>query len=444
MGSVKLKIGKLIIEPYILLVLVAFCVIYALSIINLLPATYFTGTSYEKFFSLDIFIVCIIDAIILYFITEYTVSKGNKIQAYTIRFVYWIYAIPMSLYPSLFAPKYVWMFWISFNVYWIFLCIITSKYYTFRIGVKFKSGLKISNKIKKWVGIASIIIIIYTIMRQLNGYEFSLTLDGLYEVRENFKDQMSQNFIGIFKNIFGTYICPCLIVAFIKEKKILYSICFSFLQLIIFTLAKDKIMLFYLMMAVVIGFASNKIYRDINKYISWGIIAICFMLILALNDYFTLLTFTLVVRRMFMMTTWGNYLWFEFFTDNSKLWLHQDVFLIDVFFSPIYHAPAPAIIANSIGGGEYSYFNVGMMAESYAQMGFLGFIISPIILGWWLNIINRYYKNKSDAIVLMLSFSISQAIINSTIIETANIIIFLMIVVYSVVYPRSKKATIHQ
>ena len=134
------------------------------------------------------------------------------------------------------------------------------------------------------------------------------------------------------------------------------------------------------------------------------------------------------------MPSWGNYLWFEYFTDHSKLWLQQDVFLIDKFFTPVYQKAAPALIANLVGGGDYSYFNTGLMAESYSQLGVIGFVFGPIVLGFWLDLVNKFYKNKGLSVQLILSFSLSQALINSTTIETSNIIIFIAIFLYSGVF----------
>ena len=435
MKNIVVLIKNRKIALYEFLLIVVFSIVYSLAINILLPEMYYTGISNEKSFSFEILFFCIVDAIVLYAITELTVSKNNYLQSCTIRIVFWIYAIPMSLYPALFNPKYVWQFWFNFNIYWTLLCVLTSwqtlhrmKYISFSFPVK----------IKRLIGIVSIIMIIYYLVSQLHDYSFSLSLGDVYGIRQSYKEQMSQRFVGIFRVTFGIFICPCLIVFFIKARKALYSFLFIFLQLVLFNMAKDKVMLVYGLASIIIGTLSETSLKKTSKYISLAIFFVCLFNLLIIIDVLPEISFTMIIRRLFMEPARGNYLWFEFFTDNPKLWLRQDVFLIDKFFSPVYQSAAPSVIANYIGEGEYSYFNTGLMAVAYAQMGMLGYIFGPLVLGFWLNFLYGFYNKKSLNVQLMLSFSVAIAIINSTIIETGNIIIFLIIALYSVVFPNVK------
>lgn len=435
MNSIVVQIKNRRIALNDFLLVVVFSVIYTLAVNILLPETYGTGVFYEKKFSIDILILCIIDALILYAITELTVSKNNYIQSCVIRIIFWVYAIPMSLYPALFNPKYVWQFWINFNMYWFFLCVLTSQEPQIRM---INISLSFPASIKRMLGIISIVIIIYYLISQLHDYSFSLSIDNAYGVRQSFKEQMGQNFFAIFKLIFGTYICPCLIVFFIKARKVMYGLLFIILQFVLFSMAKDKIMLVYALTSIIIGTIPEYSLRKTKKIIYYAVLSACLVIFLVIIDVLPVMIFSLVVRRMFTMPAWGNYLWFEFFTDNLRLWLHQDVFFIDRFFSPVYQSSAPVVIANSIGKGEYSYFNCGLMAPAYAQFGVIGCIIGPIVVGFWLNFLNGFYARKSLNVQLMLAFSLAMAIINATVIESLNIFIFFTVALYSGVFLNEK------
>lgn len=418
------------------LIVVVFCLVYAAAVVILLPDAYSTGTSYEKRFSPFMLAVCAADALLLYALTERTVSRDNSIQNCTIRIVFWVYAVPMSLYPALFNPKYLWPFWISFHAYWVILCFLTPRMRLFRTRI---SVTGCSRRVKQFIGIFSICLISYLIIIQLRDFHFSLDLGDVYDVRAEFKEQMSQNTLSVFKTIFGSYICPCILVLFLKEKKAFQCLFLVFLQLVLFSMAKDKIMLVYLLAAVIIGVFPEKKYQDTARSLPLAALAVCGLNLLAMCGVLTTLIFTLVTRRMFLMPVWGNYIWFEFFTDHAKLWLHQDIFLIDKLFSPVYESAAPAVIAASIGGRSYSFFNTGMMAVAYSQLGVLGFVLGPVVLGLWLDFLHIFYEDKSLPVKLMLSFSISQAIINSTTIEFGNIVIFLVIAAYAGVFPDERE-----
>lgn len=432
MNRFYLSIGKRKIKTIDILLVIAFSIVYALAIKYVLPEVYSTGKDYEKHFSWLLLFLCIIDAIVLYTITVVTVSKDNYIQATVIRIVFWVYAIPMSLYPALFNPKYIWYFWIMFNVYWILFCYITPRINVEKLKL---AEVRFPRIIKRLIGIASILILIYLLISQLKGFRFSLSLGDVYDIRQDFKEQMSSSFLGVFKTIFGSYVCPCLVVFFMKNKKVVQSAVFVFIELILFAMAKDKIMLLYLAIAIAIGFIPGRLFRDTRKCLNYAIVILSILNILSICGIFTELTFTYLTRRMFMMPAWGNYLWVEYFTDYNKLWLRQDVFLIDKFFSPVYPVAAPAVIASSIGGGSYSYFNTGLMGVSYSQLGLIGIILEPVIIGFWLGFINCFYRKKAHPIQLMLAFSIAMAIINSTTIETNNIVIFIAIAIYSGMFP---------
>ena len=179
MKNIVVQIKNLKIALYEFLLVGLFCITYTLSINIFLPEAYYTGMSYEKNFSSVILLLCMVDAFVLYVLTELTVSKSSYIQSCTIRMIYWVYAIPMLLYPALFNPKYVWFFWINFNIYWALLCVIASRGNLIRMK---PLSFSFPEKIKRLIGIASIVVIIYYLVSQLHGYNFSVSLEDVYGI----------------------------------------------------------------------------------------------------------------------------------------------------------------------------------------------------------------------------------------------------------------------
>ena len=96
------------------------------------------------------------------------------------------------------------------------------------------------------------------------------------------------------------------------------------------------------------------------------------------------LIFNIVIRRMFYLPSYICSQYYDFFSQNEKLWLRQDAFFVQNIFQRISERPYPygatKVISEKVYEGCIPSPNTGMIAEPYAQFGILGIFIFPFII----------------------------------------------------------------
>lgn len=423
---------------------ILFCVLYGFATEKLLPAGYYGRFTtvlvyYGKSFSVIDFIFCTAIAIFLKYITDRAETE-NGILNYILQFMYWLILVPVCLYPALFTGKYVWQFWISFLAYWCVLCFASKHFIRIKINITLKTSLP--EQFNKAIITLTIILIVALIVRQIPNFKLSLSLNDVYSIRSNFKSN-SNDFMTFFKTAFGTYICPCFIVYSLEKGKKSLGALFIILQIILFSLGKDKVYLFLFAAAIAIGLLSK--WKSVNySSLVYSIpIGTDLANILALIGIFPTLLYALLVRRIFQLPAFINYLYFEFFTDNPKLFWRQDVFLVDKLFTPVYSKSRALLIDSAYFGGFGGNPNAGLLAEAYSQFGYLGIIIYPFILVALACVIDTCYKKASNSIKFMLSFGLSISFSNDAILSTSCVVIMLIVCIYSKLFVTENNESIY-
>lgn len=429
MLSIGFKFGKIRICFLQVVAVVFFCTVYALGVNIVLSENYYvaytSAASYNKFFSIIHFCLGILVCIFLFVITEWATVE-NSIISYVLKFCYWLYCIPVCLFPMLFEHKLEVQFGVCAIFYWIFLCI-AAKY----IRIRFKrETVNLPIYIKRFLMLASIVAIIIIIAKSLPNFTLSFSLNEVYDTRADYKTNAS-DWMTFVKTAFGAYICPGLLAYFIAKREKIDTFIFLILQIAVFSFAKDKTYLFDLFMAIALGAVGKRFIDNPKRYFNIGIFMFSGINILAVLGQYSNFIFNIVTRRIMVVPSWLNYLYFEFFSQHEKLLWRQDVFLIDKLFTAPYDSSAPLLISEKYLKGLVTNPNAGLLAEAYAQFGIVGIIIYPVLIVVLLNIINHFYKNATSEVILMISFSLAFSLSNDTIMSTSFIATMIIICLYS-------------
>lgn len=211
-------------------------------------------------------------------------------------------------------------------------------------------------------------------------------------------------------------------------------LCFyTFLVLYSFDMQKGGLFKPIIALFVFFLYKSNKIEKADLIFLA----GYCVFLVVSLIEYILSnesIVYTVVVRRMAYMPQYLSHAYYDFFNSHDKLWLTRDFFQLEkvvrLFYPGSYEHGAVLIIADNCFPGIPSP-NSGLFSEAFAQLGYMGVFLFPLILTL---IIRVYYKYSTifgmGASHLLLScFVIS--IINIQVLAPRGILIVLIFILMS-------------
>lgn len=433
----SIKVGRERITFRDIIVLLIFCSIYVIAVKLILSEYYFVYSepiiSYEKSFSLFKLPLCFLVIIALYIFTL-SINTTNKINDYSIKILFILYTVPTIMSYCLFQYAHILEFWLISICYWLSLCLC-SKY----LILDFRKTKYTIKSQKLWCGITILLLIwgIVYFFSKIQGFRFSLSLSNVYDTRQKFKDS-SNDWMVFFKTALGEFICPCFVVYSIEKKSYIKMVISILLQIALFSLAKDKIFLLLILMAIVFGFFGKKICKSFHLCLGIGMGGVACLNIIAIWGIMQNLIFNIFVRRFFVIPSWLNYLYFDFFFSSSKIGWKQDTFLIDKLFTPVYTENVPELISKQYFNNAVSNPNAGMLAEAYSRFGILGIVIYPILIVMLFNIFNYFFKDSSDSVKLTVSFSLAIILCNDVITSTSFVMSITIVLLCSFIFKEEK------
>lgn len=424
-------------------ILICYCVAYALALNKCLLPNLMNGqivvVSYNKMFSVPRFILCVLETLFLYWITEKVTRQSDSIVNYTIRLLFLFYQVPVGMTLCIFNKEKIIEFWLLEFCYWIVICLI----------VRFVSKAKISNKTPKLlrslspkrairVLLFSILIVgLYLSIRRVGSFSLSISLNEVYVYRQFYKDN-SSDLVTFFKSALGGFLCPCLIAYYTyKRKPIITTFCIL-LQIAFFSLARDKTYLFLLPIAFLLGLFAKVIVGNFRQLTSFICASLAGLSLLSLITQLQEFVFEILIRRIFVVPSFLNYIYFYFFQSNEPVWWRQDTFLVDKLFTPVYSESVPLVIANRMLDGKETNPNAGMFAEAFSRCGILGIIIYPLLLVVMLKLLDVCFKNTPAIVRVMLSLCLTMSISNDVITSTSFVCMYVLVIFGSVFFSNRK------
>ena len=87
--------------------------------------------------------------------------------------------------------------------------------------------------------------------------------------------------------------------------------------------------------------------------------------------------------------------------------------------------------------------NAGMFAEAISRCGYAGIIVYPVLLGFVIMLIERFYKDAKKEIKVILAVCLAMSVSNDVITSTSFVVVVLMILLGSKFFNQSKSAMAH-
>lgn len=421
------------------LMLIVFAFFFVISVNQLLTADYYVGSiavvSYNKNFSWIRLAVSLFSVIISGCVTTRLFAK-NDCASLTINILYIIYAVPLILSYSITKQRMSISFLLFFLVYWILLCII-SNFVIYKIRIQAKKITALRRRIHRSVYICLIVVfVVYMVSRQSGFHIATELVSGTYQQRAAYKES-NPGIWAYMKLACGGFVCPTLIAYYIKKNKRL-SMLFMFLQVLLFSLAREKSYFFLIIISIIIGLLANRIegnYRKMPTIIAFAYALVC---ILSLLGFSRTVLFEVLVRREMFMPAWINYMYYDFFSTNSPIWWRQDTFLVDKLFSAPYTVTASKLIDQAFFQGMVGNPNAGMFAEAISRCGLLGIIIYPFIYGILFKTLNYVTNQSTPEIKIMFAYCLSILMQNDTVTSTGFVIAAVLMFMLSLMFSEKK------
>ncbi len=271
-----------------------------------------------------------------------------------------------------------------------------------------------------------IIIIRYT------GLNISFDLSDVYEARTIFKQNQIPTILRYL--FFGsTMVFPIVVVYALKTKKRKLAAVAAACQLLAFFSDGRKSTLFMLILTIIGYYFVKNFSIKLIPVGSFGIILLGFAEKLFCHSNNII---NYIIRRLYLIPAYLNYAYYDYFSGSPKDMLRQSIMGRLGFESP-YTQPIPEAVGTQYYGG--SYCNNGLFSDAFANFGFIGVIVFPIILALAFKWLDRCSENLSLGASLGIIISMSVAFLSSfffTVMLTHGFIIS-CIVVYAMPIPNN-------
>lgn len=373
-------------------------------------------------FSAIKYVISFITLIVVY-LCSISRKVSDSTSNYLIFVLFLIYYIPINdIYGQCNASS---VFFILINIHWLILIfcmkIICNRNLYFH---DFK--LKLSLKSFNLLFFLDFLLIVFFTYR-FNGLHIDFNLGDVYEMREN-NNELGQ----IFTMIKGTYIAwigPLLICFYLMRRKYLYSLVAIAGMIVLFSVGKDKFSLFIILPLVVISYFNKLNYKQMCMIFCGGLCTLTLLCILeTLLLESNILSYT-IVRRTFFVPQYLNYLYYDFFSQNEKIYFTDQVFLISRILPDIYPNTIHELIDNKYFGYMPSP-NTGMFSEAYMHIGFIGLFVFPIIMAIFFSFCNSLTCHYPSFLKFIVAVLLSMSLISVPITSSHFIILFICSIIF--------------
>ncbi len=327
--------------------------------------------------------------IVFYFSIKYIIELLNKdtFSDMIIFLMFLIYFVPnITMYGMMSLSN---IYFLLSSIYMFILLIANEK-----IGfVKIKM---LSKNYSKFFFYAALIIIpafVFYISYKYTGFRLVTDFINVYDIRlesKMYDMSMVTRYLLTLMNV----IVPLLLIYCLKKKKIVSSIFMIFTQYVLFSITAQK----NIALSIIVVLLSYFIYKkEYKRLIIVLIIALALFCPFEVNILGTNNILSLIYRRnLFLPPFISNqyYMYFnqhsfDFFTNGIMNWAG---------FKSIY----PDSVSNILGNSFYNAstnLNNGLIGDAFANLGYLGVLIMPVILVITFRIMDAFtYKTSRNVI----------------------------------------------
>lgn len=317
----------------------------------------------------------------------------------------------------------------KFMIEYFFYWFIILEAYILLPSIKIKNINKELSSKTKTIMIFIFSITVVFISAKYTGFNITLDLDNVYDLRmeaRNFHIPTILRYLLAESRI----IIPIFIVQSLKNKKYFIGITLVIIELINFGIDGTKSVLFGLVLAIItfkVKLNKKNIALIPSIMTIYALLSSCIMV------FFNDISLVSYLRRMIYLPAYLNQVYYKFFSLNQADFFRQS-FLRYLGFESPYKSDIPFIIGEIYSGKLNVSANNGLFSDAYANMGFLGILVMPIVLVLIMRLFdscaNGVDKNTVAIASLILTFSINGSFLFTVLIThgflVACLVLYLM------------------
>lgn len=356
-------------------------------------------------------IVCFFMSTIMWIIVNNRYSENSTFSGRVILLLTMLYFIPGLAICS--ALNTDWGYILSFLIYYFAIviadCFIRYPRRPFKT-ITFKQ----SNTI--FILLIILCLIYPFVLTSVFNSSFSLskillTLNDPYGVRADAREK-SISWAFLLLEYWGVYFGTVMVTYSFRKKKYWLAIAFVLIELFYFTLQGNRIILFIVGIAIVLGFLKVN-----NKWLSLifvGLLVAQFLELILFNGNETIGIVTNVFRRFSVVPNIISPKYYDYFQTATPDYLRGHFPSISALFGAKseYDFNIGYIIGQQYFG-MYLNANTGMVGGAFFEFGNLGVIIDPIMFVISLRIIEKVLFNTDNENIMTVSLIYSSLAINS-------------------------------
>ncbi|WP_270370134.1 hypothetical protein [Aerococcus urinaeequi] len=263
------------------------------------------------------------------------------------------------------------------------------------------------NTLTIWViGFLSLLLILL-ISWQFTGFRFTLNLLDVYSIRGDVLSKLPSILQYMYSA--SSAINPILFIYALINKNYLLSFFIIIIQFLSFGINGSKSVFFMTLLTIAIYYIlKENILQLIVKLVTW--LSIFSILEFTYTNSSFLVDF--IVRRVMFVPNLINYYYFDFFTNNVPDFYRQSVFSMIGINSP--YGRIPNMIGEIYMNNKETAANGGLVSDAAQNLGFLGAILSPLILAIFLKLLEDVSKYLDSRITVVVAIYLSNVLISST------------------------------
>jgi len=363
-------------------------IIYDIEVIQILPDSYFPGVSYGKEFDTGKYVFGWI--LFVLFLIPYSLCYRNiSFSSVVIQTLFYINFMPVCSSFGINNTKIYYI--VLYSIFWFVILVLFKIFEKKYLKIPKVSIFKGYNLIFSVI-LVIILLGIFLFTYSYNRLKVSFNLADVYLYRE--KATYIPAWIAWLKASFGAVFLPLLASVYIEKKKIFQFAIITYIEILLFSIGMDKSFLFNYFIGLSISIIN---FKRISARMIIPLIIFIGNLI-ALLEYFVFGTwafFMLLIRRIFYLPTWLNYLYIEYFVHNDNLLFTQGIFILSSLLPDIINAPFISSISNYYFKGKITNPNTGMLAFDFMQINFGSAISLPFLFLLILMNLENLFKKMS-------------------------------------------------
>lgn len=322
-------------------------------------------------------------------------------------------AVPITSYYAWAGGARIW-FWALVAQFYIFRGVVL--YFSH---ISFPRGLPHLICSQCSILIASLLLgsILYKIVETRALDLFSFSLEGIYERRELAAKKLEQGFWAYILS-WGNKVCAIyLIIVGLERRNFAFVLFGVACAVLLFGIMAHKAIIGSAIVAVAVyslfPFAAKR-----HALVLLGLGVMLALLALVGSYFHAFLYQDILARRLFFTTAKLDFLYYEFFKDQAPLYFSNS--FLKSFIEYPFDSQYTLVMGEFAGmGGEGTAANNGFLATGFMQLGWIGVVLYPAVVGVLAATVDALANRRNPAVVGALCFYPFAALFTSSDLPTA-------------------------